>query len=279
MFRILKNCCFITCLVTLLSYCPIYNVAEAFFLLFCWDVPNLETLPTYTLSCYIAELFAILKHCWCIPCLITLLKSSQSWNIAVVLSVLLHCWAIPNLKTLLMYTLSYYIAKKLSILKHCRRISCLLHCWSVLNLKTLLIYSVCYDLAELYPILVHCPTLVYLNTLLSAFTLRCRQPIRIEDYVTQRPRELSTKVQVPTFYDRLERVDYGIAQQCDKTDNTTAIFQDWELFSNVIKQRIHQQCFKIGNSSAMYQDRVYVGSVSRLGTSQQNNKKYASATL
>ena len=25
--------------------------------------PNLETLPTYILSCYIAELFQILKHC------------------------------------------------------------------------------------------------------------------------------------------------------------------------------------------------------------------------
>ena len=35
MFRILKYCCFITCLVTLLSYSPIYNVAEAYFLLFC----------------------------------------------------------------------------------------------------------------------------------------------------------------------------------------------------------------------------------------------------
>ena len=34
-FRILKYCCFITCLVTLLSYSPIYNVAEAYFSLFC----------------------------------------------------------------------------------------------------------------------------------------------------------------------------------------------------------------------------------------------------
>ena len=38
--------------------------------------------------------------------------------------------------------------------------------------------------------------------------------------------------------------------------------------------------FTIGNSSAMYQDRVYVGSVSRLVTSQQHRKiKYASALL
>ena len=38
--------------------------------------------------------------------------------------------------------------------------------------------------------------------------------------------------------------------------------------------------FTIGNSSAMYQDRVYVGSVSRLGTPQQRRKiKYASVLL
>ena len=40
--------------VTLLSCFPFYNIAEAYFiLLLCWDVPNLETLLTYTLICYI----------------------------------------------------------------------------------------------------------------------------------------------------------------------------------------------------------------------------------
>ena len=33
--------------------------------------PNLETLPTYILSGYIAELFPILKHCLRMPCAIT----------------------------------------------------------------------------------------------------------------------------------------------------------------------------------------------------------------
>ena len=53
-------CCFI-CLVTMLSCFPSYKVADAYFiLLVCWDVPNLETLLTNTLTCYIAELFPIL---------------------------------------------------------------------------------------------------------------------------------------------------------------------------------------------------------------------------
>ena len=133
-------------------------------------------------------------------------------------------------------------------------------------------------MAELYPILVHCQTMVSLNTLLSVFHVRCRQPIRIEYYVTQKPRELSTKVQVPIFYGRLrlERVNlinvirWGTALQCNKTGNTTAILQDWELFSNVsrtgyisavfydweklsnvIGRDMTQQCYKIRNSSAM----------------------------
>ena len=62
------------------------------------------------------------------------------------------------------------------------------------------------------------------------------------------------------------------AQECNKTGNTTAIFQDWELFSNVIKERIHQHCFKVGNGSAMLKDRAYLGSVSILGAFQHSNK-------
>ena len=171
MFRILKYCFCITCLVTLLSCSLFYNVSGTYFIfLFCWDVLNLETLPTFTPSCYIAELFPILKHCWGILYPVTLLRCSQSWNNADVYPDLLHCWADPNLKTLLMY-------------------------------------SVCYYMAELYPILVHCRTMVYLNTLLSVLAQRCRQPIRIEYYVTQEPQNLSTTVQGPMFYGRLEQDD------------------------------------------------------------------------
>ena len=94
MFRILKYCCCITCLVTLLSCSPFYNVAEAYFIfLFCWDVPNLETLLMYTLFDYIAEKLPILKYCCCNICLVTLLRCSQSWNIANVFRVLLQSWA------------------------------------------------------------------------------------------------------------------------------------------------------------------------------------------
>ena len=48
----------------------------------------------------------------------------------------------------------------------------------------------------------------------------------------------------------------GTAQQCNKTGNTTAIFQDWELFINVVRQSIHQQCLKTGNSLAMKKDEI-----------------------
>ena len=68
-------------------------------------------------------------------------------------------------------------------------------------------YSVFYYMDELYPILVHCRTMVYHNTMLSVFALRCRQPIRIEYYITQKPRKLSTTVQAPLFYGRLEQDD------------------------------------------------------------------------
>ena len=49
----------------MLSCSPSYNIAEAYFNLSRrWDVPNLETLPMYTLSCYIAEIFPVLDQCW-----------------------------------------------------------------------------------------------------------------------------------------------------------------------------------------------------------------------
>ena len=64
-------------------------------------------------------------------------------------------------------------------------------------------------MAELYPILVHCRTIVYRKTMLSFFTYRCRQPIRIVYYVTRKPRDLSTRVPVPMLYDRLEQVDWN----------------------------------------------------------------------
>ena len=91
-----------------------------------------DHLLLYHLSCYIAELFPILKHCWGILYLITLLRFSQSWNIADVYPHLLPCWVVPKLKTLLMY-------------------------------------SVCYYMAELKPILLHCRTMVYLKMLPSVF--------------------------------------------------------------------------------------------------------------
>ena len=50
----------------------------------------------------------------------------------------------------------------------------------------------------------------------------------IEYYVTQKPRELSTRVQVPMFYGNLERVDWeylrlGIAQQDNETRYDSAM--------------------------------------------------------
>ena len=42
----------------------------------------------------------------------------------------------------------------------------------------------------------------------------------------------------------------GTAQQCNKTRYTSTKIQDWELFSNVLWQRIHRQSSKIVKSSA-----------------------------
>ena len=50
------------------------------------------------------------------------------------------------------------------------------------------------------------------------------------------------------------------------------MFQDWELFSNAIRQGIHQQCFEIENSSAMlYQDKIRLINVLGLAAAQQCN--------
>ena len=73
----------------MLGCSPRYNIAEAYFILLrSWDNPNLQTLPTYTLSWYIAELFPIWEH-------------------------------------LVMYTLSDYIAELLPTLERCRYLPCL----------------------------------------------------------------------------------------------------------------------------------------------------------
>ena len=46
----------------------VFHVAEAYLvLLHCWATLNLRILLTYTLSCYIAVLFPVLKHFWRIP--------------------------------------------------------------------------------------------------------------------------------------------------------------------------------------------------------------------
>ena len=108
----------------------------------------------------------------------------------------------PNLKTLLMHTLSYYLAELFLISYYSWGISFLNTLLRYSQSWTLLTYTLCYYMAELYPILVHCRTMVYLNTLLSVFTKRCRQPIRIEYYVTRKPRELSTRVKISMVFGR-----------------------------------------------------------------------------
>ena len=58
-------------------------------------------------------------------------------------------------------------------------------CWIIPNPNTLLRFYQSYFVTELYLILVHCRTMAYLKILLSALAKRCRQPIRIEYYVSQ----------------------------------------------------------------------------------------------
>ena len=120
--------------------------------LHCWEVPKLETLPTYSLSYYIAELFPTLNLSWRIPCLVTLLRYSQSWNTVVVYPVLSYGWGIPILGTFLICTLSHYNAEMFPNLRHCWKYSCILDC--ILSLHT--ISSPSYNIAEAYLVLLHC---------------------------------------------------------------------------------------------------------------------------
>ena len=63
-FPIAEKCWRISCLVAMLSCSQFWNFADAYSIyLHCWEFPNLETMLTHTLSCYIAELIPILKHC------------------------------------------------------------------------------------------------------------------------------------------------------------------------------------------------------------------------
>ena len=128
----------------------------------------------YTLSYYIAEKFSTLKRCWHFICLVTLLSCFPSYIYAEAYFVLLRCWDVPIHEALPTYTLSYYMA-------------------------------------EIYPILVRCRFMVYLKTLMSVFLKRCWQSTTIEYYVTQKPRKLSTRVNVSNV-SRLEAF-----QQCNKT--------------------------------------------------------------
>ena len=61
LFPNLKHSSSITCLITLLRCSQSWNIADVYLVfLDWWDFPNLETLLTFTLSYYIAELFLIL---------------------------------------------------------------------------------------------------------------------------------------------------------------------------------------------------------------------------
>ena len=121
--------------ITLLRCSQSWNTANVYtVLLHCWAVPKLETLVTYTLSYYIAEIY-------------------QCWTIADLYLVILHCCTVPNLITLLSHILSYYIAELFGTLKHCWCIPCFSHCWKVPNLETLLTYYLACHIAELLPIL------------------------------------------------------------------------------------------------------------------------------
>ena len=62
-FSTLKVCWGNTYLLILLLCSPSYDIASAdLIFLRCWDVPKIGTLLRYTLSCYIAKLFPILRQ-------------------------------------------------------------------------------------------------------------------------------------------------------------------------------------------------------------------------
>ena len=79
-FPIAEKCWRISRLVAMLSCSQFENFLNVYLIvLHCWEVPNLETLLTYSLSCYIAS--------W-----------SQFWNIANAYPIVLHNWEVPTLK-------------------------------------------------------------------------------------------------------------------------------------------------------------------------------------
>ena len=196
-FPILEHCCCVPCFIIWLRDSQSWNIPDLYPVsLQYWDVPYLETFPTFTLSYYIihlflvlelwwritcsflnsgavpriktlwkftqsfyfAELFQILEQCWRIPCHATLLSLSQTQNFADVDPDLLHCWIVPILKTLQMFTLSRYNAEPFPILKQGCCIPCLF-----LNLK----FSLSWNIAELYPVSIHCSDVPILETLLT----------------------------------------------------------------------------------------------------------------
>ena len=144
-----------------------------------WEVPKLETLLTYTLSHYIAEMFPTLKHCWRNTCLVTLLLCSHSWNIAKAQLILLLFWTVPKFETLLTYTLSCYIAEKIPIWKHCE---CIFYSF------TLLRSSQPWNIADVKRVLLSCcsaPTLeTLLRPILSYKLVRSSQVWNIADLQT-----------------------------------------------------------------------------------------------
>ena len=60
-------------------------------------------------------------------------------------------------------------------------------------------YAMPFYIAELYPILLHYRSIPCLFTVQSFFAKICRPPISSEYYVTQKPRELSTKPRVDSL--------------------------------------------------------------------------------
>ena len=71
-----------------------------------WDVVNLTTLLFYNLSYLLAEMLANMKYCWYVPCLNSLPSFSESGNIAEAYFFILGSWVVPHLIIFLTYALS-----------------------------------------------------------------------------------------------------------------------------------------------------------------------------
>ena len=77
------------------------------------SVDSLIILPKYSLLFYLVEPYPnFFFFCWAISNSNTLLSFTLFWYIAELVSVFLHCWAILNLNTLLEYSESQYVAEK-----------------------------------------------------------------------------------------------------------------------------------------------------------------------